>query len=261
MYDDSGSDDMEERFRAAAVDAIGAGYSAIDSSAAWQELVDGRASVVDEFTTPGWLFLIVGNGSTRRLTRRALEIVEEVLLGTEPKVVSIERRLSASTVSGSLKQAFETLGLRCKPSKAPLLLVTLVHAAKGRSQFDAGRTARFEHLGTSYRVLGMPSPNQVFDRVLSPAERCVLRMRLEGKSHAEIAARRRTSPRTVANQIASAFHRLGVSRRSDLMEWLIAPNHGQLEAPESSRRPSSRRPPAGRARRNAANESHDLFTQ
>ncbi len=124
-----------------------------------------------------------------------------------------------------MKQAYEAIGIRCKPSRVPLLLVTLVHAAKGGGRVDGGRAAEFEYLKTGYGALCVPSPDAVLDRFLSPAEQAVMRMRLEGKSHAEIAARRRTSRRTVANQVATAFHRLGVSCRSDLMAMLIASSH------------------------------------
>jgi len=222
MYDDTRSDDLEERFRAAAVNSVGATSPPVDSAAVWLRLVNGQAVIVDEFATAGWLYLIIRSCGSRGLRARPLEILEQVLLGTEPKVVSIERRLSPSTVACSLKQAFETIGLRCKPSKVPLLLVTLVHAAKGRGELQHYRSGKFEHEEMTYEVLCMPSTNQVFERVLPPAEQCVLRLFLEGKSHAEIAARRQTSLRTVANQMASAFHRLGISGRSHLIKLLIA---------------------------------------
>jgi DNA-binding NarL/FixJ family response regulator len=52
---------------------------------------------------------------------------------------------------------------------------------------------------------------------LTLAERDVLVGVLAGKSNSEIAAERRTRTRTVANQVASAFEKLGVSSRSELV--------------------------------------------
>jgi DNA-binding CsgD family transcriptional regulator len=52
---------------------------------------------------------------------------------------------------------------------------------------------------------------------LSPAESHVMQHLLEGRTNAEIAALRATSPRTVANQIASLFRKLGVSSRLELV--------------------------------------------
>jgi len=218
------ADVSDEAFRTAAVAAMAGGFCAIDGAAVWRDLTEGRTTIVDEFSIHGWSFLVVCRStekSSRRPTARSLEILEEVLLGTDPKVVSIERGLSASTIATCLKQACESIGIRCKPSNVPLLLMALARAAKCDGRLDRGRAAEFQYSGDSYCVLCVPAPHTVLDSVLSPAETAVMRMRLEGKSHAEIAARRRTSRRTVANQVATAFHRLGVSSRSDLLGFLI----------------------------------------
>ena len=52
---------------------------------------------------------------------------------------------------------------------------------------------------------------------LSSAEREVLLAVDAGKSNAEIAALRQTSSRTVANQLASIYQKLGVSSRHELV--------------------------------------------
>jgi DNA-binding NarL/FixJ family response regulator len=51
---------------------------------------------------------------------------------------------------------------------------------------------------------------------LTDAERSVLNDLLEGKTNAQIAALRMTSPRTVANQVASLFRKLSVRSRGEL---------------------------------------------
>jgi DNA-binding CsgD family transcriptional regulator len=51
---------------------------------------------------------------------------------------------------------------------------------------------------------------------VTAAERVVLGLAAAGLSNAQIAARRGVSPRTVANQIASAFRKLGVRSRLEL---------------------------------------------
>jgi len=45
---------------------------------------------------------------------------------------------------------------------------------------------------------------------------------LEGQSTASVAQARGTSPRTIANQIATIFRKLGVSSRAELAAKLIA---------------------------------------
>lgn len=55
---------------------------------------------------------------------------------------------------------------------------------------------------------------------VTAAERFVLDLAGQGLTNAEIAARRGVSPRTVANQIASLFRKLGVHSRLELQAWL-----------------------------------------
>lgn len=67
--------------------------------------------------------------------------------------------------------------------------------------------------GASYVVLSIPSPREV---TLTPAERQIRDALLRGCSHREIAAARGTSIRTVANQVARVFRKLGVTSRAEL---------------------------------------------
>jgi len=75
-----------------------------------------------------------------------------------------------------------------------------------------------------------PRPDLTTLGLLSPAERDTVSQLFEGCSYAEIARRRGTSPRTTANQLASAFRALSVSGRSQLIHrafvlsgWLPSP--------------------------------------
>jgi DNA-binding CsgD family transcriptional regulator len=51
----------------------------------------------------------------------------------------------------------------------------------------------------------------------SPAERQIARLLHQGASSAEIARQRRVSYRTVANQLASMYRKLGVNTREELL--------------------------------------------
>ncbi len=64
---------------------------------------------------------------------------------------------------------------------------------------------------------------------LTFAEREVISVLLEGLSYAQIARRRGTSVDTVAKQAGSAFRKLGVSSRSELVA------RGILPAPDRAR--------------------------
>jgi DNA-binding CsgD family transcriptional regulator len=100
----------------------------------------------------------------------------------------------------------------------------------------------------SYQVIGIERPDSRLVSRLTPAEFLVARLLIEGKSHAEIAAQRRTTLRTVANQLATAFHRLGVSGRLGLIGQLAQNQEPVLKILASPARGSV-------SRRRAQNES------
>jgi len=99
------------------------------------------------------------------------------------------------------------------------------------------RATRFELEGSAFALLEWPLRRRDSGWPLTPAEAAVLRLLMEGLSNAEIARRRRRSPRTIANQIASVFRRFKVSSRSELFVALARPSPGKQEPDDD--RPSS----------------------
>jgi DNA-binding CsgD family transcriptional regulator len=87
---------------------------------------------------------------------------------------------------------------------------------------DEIRGGRFSFAGQRFAVLSFPIAGAISAPTLSPTEREVLRLVLEGMRNAQIAARRGTSVRTVANQVASLFRKLGVTCRRELLAILAA---------------------------------------
>lgn len=71
-----------------------------------------------------------------------------------------------------------------------------------------------EHVVFSWESRGSPGGAL---SALSESERAVCALLLGGASNAEIAAARKTSPRTVANQVASMLKKLGVASRFELV--------------------------------------------
>lgn len=70
--------------------------------------------------------------------------------------------------------------------------------------------------GDELLVLIFPVPERQALQALTDAEREVVRRVLEGATTSAIAAARRTSPRTVANQLQSIFRKLGIASRAEL---------------------------------------------
>lgn len=69
------------------------------------------------------------------------------------------------------------------------------------------------------------SPDETL-AMLSQAEREVVSYILDGFTQAEVAMLRGTSPRTIAKQLESAYRRLGVSSRAELLVLISGGTHG-----------------------------------
>jgi DNA-binding NarL/FixJ family response regulator len=69
--------------------------------------------------------------------------------------------------------------------------------------------------GEEVAVFSFPLAPPALPHGLTAAERTVAVALLEGQSNAEIATARQTSVRTVANQVAALFRKLGVRSRSE----------------------------------------------
>jgi DNA-binding CsgD family transcriptional regulator len=67
------------------------------------------------------------------------------------------------------------------------------------------------------------------DASLSAAERDVAELAARGLSNTEIARARRVATRTIANQLAGVYRKLGVSGRRELRAWFRGRRSGSIE--------------------------------
>ena len=91
---------------------------------------------------------------------------------------------------------------------------------RGRRRRPDVDVFRVEIGGAELLVVSLPS-EQLEVGALSAAERAVAHDAALGLSNLAIARRRRRSQRTVANQLASAFRKLGVSSRAELVAHFV----------------------------------------
>ncbi len=91
------------------------------------------------------------------------------------------------------------------------------------------RGARFDVGGREYAVLELDRTEPELPASFTREERSVAILVLDGLSSGEIARRRGTAPRTVANQLRSIYKKAGVGSRADLVRALRA--HGRAPAP------------------------------
>jgi len=71
-------------------------------------------------------------------------------------------------------------------------------------------------------VVSFPAPRADFQDLLSGTEAAIARDILAGHSNADIARRRGTAVRTIANQIASIYRKLRVRSRLELSLYTLA---------------------------------------
>lgn len=188
----------------------------------WNELSAGAQRVVDSFFSDERGYLILTTRITAELHpgRDRLAILQDVLCANAQKVVAYERDMAPSTVASNAKACLMFIGLNCNPSRVPPLVQQAALASRF-AQFDQQVPLyRVEHDGVEYQVVSAPRAEGCLRAVLSDAEFKVVRALIEGHSHVEIAKERGTSRRTIANQLATAFRRIGVSSRGELLHQL-----------------------------------------
>jgi DNA-binding CsgD family transcriptional regulator len=146
-----------------------------------------------------------------------------------------------ATVSAA---ALRGLGLACRPRETPLLVVMMAQAWHGLGAHWAPVDCRLTPSGPRTSLLSVSRPDGWLDGVLSPCERKVLRHRVDGLSHDDVARHCEISRRTVANQIASGYRKLGVSGRLELLNRILVPAE-RAERPLPRARRESGRPRVG----------------
>ena len=206
----------------------------------WQELLSGQTRVVDSFITEERCYLLLGPRllpmKRAALNARRRSILEGLLCGQSIKGLAFDFCLSQSTVFQEAKAALRQLGVQCTPCRVNPLLAILARAARDNTPSRSARIARFCDAERMFRVIGTERPDTRLAPILPPAELAVVRGLLEGRNHREIATNRGTSTRTVANQLAAAFRRLGVSGRGSLLDHIVSSGDALVLAVASSAR-------------------------
>lgn len=210
----------------------------------WRRLRAGDLTIADSFHEHGRCYLVLrqGRGDRGEFSPRKLGVLEHVLLGGRHKVTTHELKISASTVSMMARQALSFLGLDCTPSKVPLMLCVLAHAGRPGAPRREARSSVLRTSGGELIVLSVPRPDFALRARLSQGEFAVLTGLVEGKTHKQIAFERGASSHTVANQLTSAFRRLDLSGRLELLQALAAPI--QASAPHEPEPPPASSPRA-----------------
>ena len=210
------------RISALAADTTSA--TQFDLAKLWLDACAGRLSVVDTFFSAERCYAIArrlpAGARQRPLSAHRTQILERILLGNRAKVVALELALSPSTIAGALTHCLSYLGFAESPDRLPLLLVMAARAARTGAHFAARMSPLESQLG-EVEVVSVARPVLKLADLLSGAELEVTVRVVEGLNHEAIARARGTSKRTIANQIAAAYRKLGVSGRAELINQVM----------------------------------------
>jgi len=174
---------------------------------AWQALVVGRYSLVDRFQSGGRRYTVAfenppGVRDPRGLSPAEAAVASWARHGHSQKLIAYEMGLSVGTISGLFHRIFRKLGVN---SRVELVERLSVPSAVSRVAIGGEDLFLFESAHRPGLLLG-----------LTPAEREVARLAVLGVSTPLIARDRGVSARTVTNQLASVFRKLGVQSRTEL---------------------------------------------
>lgn len=218
-------------------------------SRVWAALRSGAALVTGIEQTADRLYITLERkrprAATSRIVRRRLDVLERLLLGDSGKVVAYDLDVSISTIATDRIMACRALGLDGQTSRKLMFLVMAVHASFGfidpRAQI---------HETTPHQItLSIERPDRQIAPRVTTTEYEVLIDIVEGFTHSEIARRRGKSIRTVANQMASIFHKLRVSGKGSLLAQVARESRPAVPRPSvavdyecvTAARPTARR--------------------
>jgi DNA-binding NarL/FixJ family response regulator len=132
------------------------------------------------------------------LPLRQRQVAELASRGDAQKVIAYKLGIAQSTVATHLRKALTRMDI-CRYQLAGAMVRD---GAEGEAPIPA----------SSWEAL-------------SSAERVIIDAALDGRTNEEIARARNRSPRTIANQLAAAYRKLGVGSRGELFARYAARDH------------------------------------
>jgi DNA-binding NarL/FixJ family response regulator len=195
--------------------SVGGRLNSDEALKAWEALIRGRWSLVDHFDSDQRRFVVAVRNDLRSLDPRGLslrerQVVEYAGQGRSAKEIGYLLGAPAASVENSLRRAQAKLGLRSRVELTAFfaphgLRAQLAEIVVGEDTLLMGATPRLDET----KLAGLTS-----------AEREVTALLIAGSTNHDIAQRRATSARTVANQVQSVFHKMGARSRGELVSHL-----------------------------------------
>jgi DNA-binding CsgD family transcriptional regulator len=159
------------------------------------------------------------------LSNRERVIAAQVAAGAPLKVVAATLSISTQAVATYLSRVKRKLGVS---SRAELVRAVILEGSGGPSAGSAATSTPvlFELIWNGERLRVLPVPRAPAPPIawrLTDAELDVLIRVAYGMTNAQIARTRGTAATTVASQVSTIMHKLGVSSRAQLLALIFGP--------------------------------------
>ncbi len=187
----------------------------------WRDLMEGRWRVRRTWCCPVRCHaeLVPSPDRSRPILERERKFIERALVGDFEKCIALDAGVSISTVAGQIARVMQGWGLPGGVSYFPPLLTIAAHAHLGRTRNLLGLA--FAADAGSSLLVSAGRPDNILPTSLSASERSIVNRLVEGCTRDQIARERGRSSRTVANQMAAIFAKLGTPGRRTLISKLI----------------------------------------
>jgi DNA-binding NarL/FixJ family response regulator len=218
----------------------------------WQDMTSGRIGIKRYHDERGRRFLVLKPPSKAaqlaELSDRERRVMGYRAFGQGFRQIADELGVATATVMADLAKARRRLGVasdlelpailaaglrkvavteRGRKSAAKPLSVKLHRREIWRQAFRVPRGLRREpsRKATERLIISFPISEIGWRQGLSAAEISVAKDVLAGTDRSQVAAKRGTAVRTIVNQLASVFRKLGVSSRLELSLYVRAGRH------------------------------------
>jgi DNA-binding NarL/FixJ family response regulator len=183
-----------------------------------ESLLRGDWTILDVARVDSQLRILLRSGG-RQVSGREHEILQAVMSGEADRDISRRMEISRQCVCGHLGNGLSKLGTDSR--------FACLQVWRALTEIERGRGSRAMIGEVDYggeKLLSIRCdipPRPEIEVRLSSAEHHVAWLVCDGLSNRDIALERGTAERTVANQIASIFHKLSVCRRFDVAQFLL----------------------------------------
>ncbi|MGE4163029.1 MAG: LuxR C-terminal-related transcriptional regulator [Vicinamibacterales bacterium] len=194
--------------------------------ALWEALVSGRWSLVETRRDGDTRHIVAVRNEPdvidpRGLSPREAHIADLLGRGQTAKEIGYLLGVSVAGVNNALTRVRHKLRLRSRAELAEFFSAHGMRTGLAVARID-------DH--TEILTGAYSTATAAADWGLTDAEHAVARLALAGRSTAEVARHRATSPKTVANQLQSVYAKVGVTSRAELAVRLA----GSLRPPASA---------------------------